>query len=85
MQVLGEVASRFGVQPEVVVAIWGIETSFGALKGDYDAAEALARLAFTEEARALAPPAFLLLSPLIVQTRAICHAQSARVEGATGE
>lgn len=49
--VLREVSRRFGVQPQVVVAIWGIETSFGDLRGDYDAAEALARLAFTEEVR----------------------------------
>lgn len=51
-QVLRAVSARFGVQPEVVVAVWGIETSFGALRGDYDAAEALAQLAFSsEEAR----------------------------------
>ncbi len=33
---LGEVAARYGVQSEILVAVWGMETSFGAIQGDYD-------------------------------------------------
>lgn len=37
---------RFGVPGPVAVAIWGIETSYGAIRGDIDAAQALATLAY---------------------------------------
>lgn len=32
-QTLGDAQQRFGVQPEVVLAIWGMETNFGGFMG----------------------------------------------------
>lgn len=43
--VLGEVARRYGVDPAVVVAIWGLETNYGSYTGGFSVVEALATLA----------------------------------------
>lgn len=44
--VLNEVAAAFGVQPQYIVALWGVETSYGAITGGFDVVPALATLAF---------------------------------------
>lgn len=41
-----EIQEKYEVQARFVVAIWGLETSFGAITGDYSVVEALATLAF---------------------------------------
>ena len=43
---LEQVRGRFGVPPQVVVALWGIESSYGTFKGKFGVIEALATLAF---------------------------------------
>lgn len=43
---LNEVAAAFGVQPQYIVALWGVETSYGAITGGFDVVPALATLAF---------------------------------------
>lgn len=43
-QTLGAVSERFGVQPEIVLAIWGIETNFGGYMGASNTVHALATL-----------------------------------------
>jgi membrane-bound lytic murein transglycosylase B len=43
-QTLAAVESRYGVQAEVVLAIWGIETNFGGYMGDMNTVHALATL-----------------------------------------
>lgn len=43
---LARVEARFGVPPEVVVAIWGLETDFGANTGSMSSLRALATLAY---------------------------------------
>lgn len=40
------IEDAYGVDAEIIVAIWGLESSYGAILGDYDAIEALATLAF---------------------------------------
>lgn len=40
------IEEAYGVDAEVISAIWGLESSYGAIKGDYDAIQALATLAF---------------------------------------
>jgi membrane-bound lytic murein transglycosylase B len=42
----GQVESRFGVASSVVAGIWGLESSFGTLTGNYKVVEALATLAW---------------------------------------
>lgn len=43
---LQEVYHRYGVQPRVLVAIWGLETNYGQIQGDYPVVSALATLAY---------------------------------------
>jgi membrane-bound lytic murein transglycosylase B len=45
-QLLSEVEARYGVQPQYVVALWGIETGFGHNTGDFPVVAALATLAY---------------------------------------
>ena len=43
---LSEIEDTYGVDAEVIVAIWGMESSYGAILGDHDAIRALATLAW---------------------------------------
>jgi len=43
---LDEIETAYGVDSEIIVAIWGLESSYGAIMGDYDAIAALATLAW---------------------------------------
>lgn len=42
---LNTIAARYKVDPEVVIAIWGMETSYGSYMGDHNAIRAAATLA----------------------------------------
>jgi lytic murein transglycosylase len=44
-EVLAEVEARFGVDRHIVAAIWGLESSYGAVRGDVPTLSALATLA----------------------------------------
>ncbi|MSO74890.1 MAG: lytic murein transglycosylase [Alphaproteobacteria bacterium] len=46
LPLLQTVEKRFGVEPEFVVALWGIESDFGTHMGDFPVIHALATLAF---------------------------------------
>ena len=43
---LNEVSEKYGVQPQYIVALWGIETNYGGFTGGYDVVTALATLAY---------------------------------------
>ncbi|MEM9495290.1 MAG: lytic murein transglycosylase [Pseudomonadota bacterium] len=43
---LDRIEAAYGVDKEIIVAIWGLETSYGRIMGDYDAIQALATLAY---------------------------------------
>jgi peptidoglycan lytic transglycosylase B len=43
---LNRIEMAFGVEPEVVTAIWGLETGYGVVRGDTPILSALATLAF---------------------------------------
>jgi lytic murein transglycosylase len=45
-QLLARIEARFGVPPEILVALWGLETDFGAYQGSTRSLDALATLAF---------------------------------------
>jgi len=45
-QLLGQVSARYGVQPQYIVALWGLETNFGRSTGGYPVISALATLAY---------------------------------------
>ena len=44
--VLSQLEARYGVQPQYVVAIWGLESRYGARRGDVPVISALSTLAF---------------------------------------
>jgi membrane-bound lytic murein transglycosylase B len=50
---LQEIGRRYGVPPSVLVAIWGHETSYGAVTGDFDLLNSLASLAYEGRRRSL--------------------------------
>ena len=43
---LREVGQRFGVDPQYIVAIWGLESDYGRAYGDFNVIEVLATLAY---------------------------------------
>jgi membrane-bound lytic murein transglycosylase B len=45
-KVLSAVRAKYGVQTQVIVALWGMETNYGKIFGNYRLANALATLAF---------------------------------------
>jgi membrane-bound lytic murein transglycosylase B len=45
-ELLDRVSKQYGVQPQYIVALWGIESNFGAHQGDYGIVESLATLAY---------------------------------------
>jgi membrane-bound lytic murein transglycosylase B len=46
-QTLAAVSSRYGVQPEILLAVWGIETNYGGYMGGTNTVHALATLAYS--------------------------------------
>ena len=53
-QTLTEISRRFGVQPEIVLAIWGMETNYGSFRGDMPVIGSLATLAYDGRRRGFA-------------------------------
>lgn len=43
---LAQIGERYGVQPRFIVALWGLESSFGRFQGNYSIPSALATLAY---------------------------------------
>jgi lytic murein transglycosylase len=50
---LREIGRRYGVTPSILVAIWGHETSYGAVTGNFDLLNSLATLAYEGRRRQL--------------------------------
>lgn len=45
-ELLRDIAGRYGVPPQILLALWGIETDFGRVTGRFPVIEALATLAY---------------------------------------
>nr|WP_189376458.1 lytic murein transglycosylase [Thalassotalea profundi] len=45
-ELLTNIAENFGVQPRFIIALWGLETNFGKIMGNYNVVSALATLAY---------------------------------------
>ncbi len=56
---LREIGRRYGVPPQYLIAIWGKETSYGAIMGDFDLLNSLASLAYEGRRRALFTEEFI--------------------------
>lgn len=50
---LSAIGERYGVDPSIMMAIWGHETSYGAVTGDFDLLNSLASLAYEGRRREL--------------------------------
>ncbi|MFI3240944.1 MAG: lytic murein transglycosylase [Alphaproteobacteria bacterium] len=48
---LRNVYNKYGVQPEILVAFWGLESHFGQMKGNHYAFEVLTQLAYDKRRR----------------------------------
>ncbi|MFM2481113.1 lytic transglycosylase domain-containing protein [Celerinatantimonas sp. YJH-8] len=46
LPLLKTIAKKYGVQPRFIVALWGVESNFGKLTGQYDVMSALTSLAY---------------------------------------
>jgi len=62
---LSQVQARYGVDPGVLMAIYGHETSYGAVVGGFDLLEALASLAYEGRRRAMFETEFISALKLI--------------------
>ncbi len=50
-KLLNGTAKKYGVQPEILIAFWGLETNYGSFKGEINTLDALATLAFDKRRR----------------------------------
>ena len=62
---LMEIGRRYGVTPSVLVAIWGHETSYGAVTGNFDLLNSLATLAYEGRRRSLFAGEFIAALKMI--------------------
>ncbi|MDF8331894.1 lytic murein transglycosylase [Novosphingobium cyanobacteriorum] len=62
---LGQIERRYGVPGNVVLAIWGHESNYGAYTGDFDLARSLATLAYEGRRRELFADEFVALLKMI--------------------
>jgi lytic murein transglycosylase len=62
---LMEIGRRYGVTPSVLVAIWGHETSYGAVTGSFDLLGSLATLAYEGRRRQLFSDEFIAALKMI--------------------
>jgi len=56
---LTEIGRRYGVPPGILIAIWGKETSYGTVMGDFDLLNSLASLSYDGRRRALFTDEFI--------------------------
>ena len=64
---LYRIQSRYGVDPSVIMAIYGKETSYGSITGGFDLVEVLASLAYEGRRRALFEDEFVSALKLLDQ------------------
>jgi lytic murein transglycosylase len=62
---LNEIGRRYGVPPAILIAIWGHETSYGAVTGNFDLMDALASLAYEGRRRELFSNEFVAAMKLV--------------------
>ena len=62
-----QVRQRYGVPPQILLAIWGHETSYGAVRGNFDLAQALATLAWEGRRRELFENELISLMKMVQQ------------------
>jgi membrane-bound lytic murein transglycosylase B len=64
---LSRIQSRYGVEPSVIIAIYGKETSYGSVTGSFDLLDALASLAYEGRRRSMFEDEFIAAMKLLDQ------------------
>jgi len=64
-EALDQVEERFGVDRHVLTAIWGLESAYGAIQGDFDVVRSLATLAWEGRRRAFAEAQLIAAARMI--------------------
>jgi hypothetical protein len=72
---LSRIQAQYGVDPAVIIAIYGKETSYGTVTGSFDLLEALASLGYEGRRRAFFEDEFIAALKLLDQGRAALAAQ----------
>ncbi|MAI89805.1 MAG: hypothetical protein CBB65_05140 [Hyphomonadaceae bacterium TMED5] len=77
--------TAYGVQPEYLAAIWGMETSYGAVIGNFDAPSALASMAAEGRRQSFAERELMALMTILENGDAYRHELIAGWAGAMGQ
>lgn len=76
-QELEAIGQKYGVQPRFIVALWGLESSFGKIMGNYSVPSALATMAYDGRREAFFKTEFFLALDILQQG----HVQLADMKG----
>lgn len=82
---LDEVSAKYGVPPQYIVALWGIETNFGGYTGNFDILNALATLAYEGRRREFFEGEFLNALQIIDQGHITRDSMKGSWAGAMGQ
>jgi membrane-bound lytic murein transglycosylase B len=66
-QELEAIGQKYGVQPRFIVALWGLESSFGKIMGNYSVPSALATMAYDGRREAFFKTEFFLALDILQQ------------------
>lgn len=84
-QALQQVSAKYGVQPQYVVALWGMESGYGKIQGKDDVFSALATLAFEGRREAFFTKEFLAALTIVDQGKASSEMMKGSWAGAMGQ
>ena len=84
-ETLSAIEERFGVRQEILVAIWGLESSYGAITGDNDVIRSLATLAWEGRRRDWAESQLFAVAEMIDQGYATREQLQGSWAGAMGQ
>ena len=82
---LQQASQRYGVQQEYILALWGMESSFGHYQGSYDVLSALATLAFDGRREALFSKEFVNAMKMLERDHIQRHRMLGSWAGAMGQ
>ncbi|MFF6008991.1 lytic murein transglycosylase [Rahnella sp. R3(2024)] len=82
---LKQASARYGVQPQYIVALWGMESSFGKIQGKEDVFSALATLAFEGRREAFFTKEFMSALKIVDSGHATSDMMKGSWAGAMGQ
>ncbi|BDX00753.1 lytic murein transglycosylase [Maricaulis maris] len=79
------IAAHFGVRAEILIAIWGLESSYGAIPGNNDIVQALATLAWEGRRRSWAEAQLIAVAEMLESGYATREQLTGSWAGAMGQ